>query len=156
MLMWAATYRKFRFSNMSYFVLFIWGAMQIIGAHYTFERVPFDWFNMAFEETRNHYDRVAHFVIGCASFAVSEFVWRKKWVSGRTVAIFFGIIFIMALANAWELVEWIYAEIDGGAAGQAFLGAQGDIWDAQKDMLLDTLGAICGGILFYFSTRKNI
>lgn len=50
---------------------------------------------------------------------------------------------IMALANLWELVEWAYAEIDGGDVGAAFLGSQGDIWDAQKDMLADTLGAIC-------------
>ena len=60
----------------------------------------------------------------------------------------------MALANAWELIEWIYAEIDGGSAGLAFLGSQGDIWDAQKDMLMDTLGAICASILFYFCAGK--
>ena len=68
------------------------------------------------------------------------------------MAIFFGIIFIMAMANAWELVEWIYAEVDGGSAGQAFLGSQGDIWDAQKDMLMDTLGACLGSLLFYCFT----
>ena len=52
----------------------------------------------------------------------------------------FGTLAIMAMANAWELIEWIYAEIDGGKVGAAFLGSQGDIWDAQKDMLADNLG----------------
>ena len=157
MLVGGLTYHKFRFSNISYCILFVWCVIQLIGAHYTFELVPFDWFNAAFEGTRNHYDRVAHFVVGCFSFVVSEFVWRKQWVSTRGIATLAGIISIMAMANTWELIEWIYAEIDGGAAGLAFLGSQGDVWDAQKDMLMDTCGAILSGILFYcWSKGKNI
>ena len=147
------TYRKFKFSNMSYFLLFCWCVLQLIGAHYTFERVPFDFVTNLFGFERNHYDRLAHFTVGLAAFPISELVYRKKWVAGKGVAVCFGILSIMALANAWELVEWIYAEIDGGSAGLAFLGSQGDIWDAQKDMLMDTLGAILSGILFYFSFR---
>ena len=54
----------------------------------------------------------------------------------------------MAMAGLWELVEWQYAVIDGGDAGAAFLGSQGDEWDAQKDILCDTLGAICSMALF--------
>ena len=61
----------------------------------------------------------------------------------------------MALASFWELIEWIYAEIDGGSPGLAFLGSQGDIWDAQKDMLMDTLGALVGSILFYINYKKQ-
>ena len=155
-LLLSLTYRKFKFSNWAYVILTLWAILQLIGAHYTFERVPFEWVNSWFGFERNHYDRVAHFVVGCSSFAISELVYRKKWVSGRIVATFAGIIFIMALANAWELLEWTYAELDGGPAGQAFLGSQGDIWDAQKDMLMDTLGAILAGILFYFWSKKNL
>ena len=54
----------------------------------------------------------------------------------------------VAMAGIWELVEWIYAVVEGGAAGAAFLGSQGDVWDAQKDILCDTLGAICSSGLF--------
>ena len=61
----------------------------------------------------------------------------------------------MALANFWELLEWIYAVVDGGDVGLAFLGSQGDIWDAQKDMLMDTLGACLGSIIFFFKFRKS-
>ena len=135
--------------------MFVWTVLQTIGAQYTFERVPFDFVSNLFGFERNHYDRLAHFTIGCSSFLVAEFVYRKQLVSSKFMAIFFGIIFIMALANAWELVEWIYAEVDGGSAGLAFLGSQGDIWDAQKDMLMDTFGAIFAGILFYFKTKHN-
>jgi len=149
------TYKKFRFSNTAYFILFLWAVLQTIGAHYTFERVPFDFISNLFGFERNHFDRLAHFTIGCSSFLISELVYRKHLVPGKSMAIFFGIIFIMALANAWELIEWTYAEIDGGSAGQAFLGSQGDIWDAQKDMLMDTLGALLGSVLFYFLAPKN-
>jgi len=149
------TYRKFRFSNTAYFILFVWCVLQTIGAQYTFERVPFDFVSDLFGFERNHYDRLAHFAVGCCSFLVSEFIYRKKIVSTKTAAICFGIISIMALANAWELLEWVYAEVDGGPAGLAFLGSQGDIWDAQKDMLMDTLGALLGALIFYCFTRKR-
>ncbi|MDY6408098.1 MAG: DUF2238 domain-containing protein, partial [Pseudomonadota bacterium] len=149
------TYKKFRFSNTSYFILFLWCVLQIIGAHYTFERVPFGAVTSFFGFERNHYDRLAHFMVGCGGFAVCELVYRKKWVSSRGMSTFFGVIFIMALANFWELVEWIYAAVDGGSAGAAFLGSQGDIWDAQKDMLMDTLGALLSGGLFYAIAPTN-
>lgn len=149
------TFKKFRFSNTAYFILFAWAVMHTIGAQYTFERVPFDFITNLFGFERNNYDRLAHFTIGCSSFLVSEFVYRKRFVLTKSMAICFGIIFMMALANAWELIEWAYAEIDGGSAGQAFLGSQGDIWDAQKDMLMDTLGALLGSVLFYFIIKKK-
>ena len=149
------TYREFRFSNIAYFIMFLWCILQIIGAQYTFERVPFDFVTNLFGFERNHYDRLAHFMVGCGGFAICELAYRKKWVSGKGMAAFFGIVFIMALANFWELVEWIYAEIDGGSAGLAFLGSQGDVWDAQKDMLMDTLGAILGSGLFYLTISKR-
>lgn len=53
-------------------------------------------------------------------------------------------------------VNWVgYAVIDGGDVGLAFLGSQGDVWDAQKDMLADTLGAILGSTLFVLINRKK-
>lgn len=149
------TYKKFAFTNLSYAIVSMWLVMHAIGAHYSFERVPFDFVSDLFGFSRNHYDRVAHFVIGLNSFGVAEFVFRKGFVRSAKVAAFFGVIFIMALANAWELIEWAYAEIDGGEVGAAFLGSQGDIWDAQKDMLCDSLGAIAAAIFFpIFAARK--
>ena len=151
-LLLSLTYKKFRFSDLAYFIVFLWIFLHTIGACYTFERVPF--INM-FGDNRNNFDRFAHFVIGFNSLLISEFVWRKKIIPSLKYAALGGIIFIMALANFWELIEWIYAAIDGGDIGLAFLGSQGDIWDAQKDMLMDTLGAIVGSVIFYFKFRKN-
>ena len=66
----------------------------------------------------------------------------------KQFAAFFSVMTVVAMAGLWELVEWQYAVIDGGDAGAAFLGSQGDIWDAQKDILCDTLGAVCAVAIF--------
>lgn len=128
--------------------LFLWFYLQVVGACYTFERVPFDFIGQFFGCERNHYDRVAHFVVGVNAVGIAEILWQKRLVSSAVVAAGAAVIAIMALANFWELVEWLYAEWDGGTAGAAFLGSQGDVWDAQKDMLMDTLGALLGSGLF--------
>ncbi len=149
----AGTYRKFRLSDTAYCILGIWCYIQVIGAHYTFELVPFDYITNLFGFKRNHYDRVAHFVVGMGGIAIAELLWRCKLVNGVRTAAAFSVIFILAIAGFWELVEWIYAEIDGGDAGQAFLGSQGDEWDAHKDMVQDTLGGIVAAIIFYCQNR---
>ncbi len=144
----ALTYRRFRFSNLAYVLVFLWLVMHSIGAHYTFEHVPADWLKNLLGSERNHYDRVAHFVVGFNSFLFAELAWRRRWTSNVLLSAVFGILAIMAMAAAWEIIEWIVAVWDGGADGLAFLGSQGDVWDAQKDMLCDTLGAISAAVLF--------
>ena len=152
----AFTYRRFRFSNLAYALVFLWLVMHTVGAHYTFEHVPCEWLKSLLGSERNHYDRIAHFVVGFNSFLIAELAFRKRWVKNAVVAAVFGVLAIMAMAAAWEIIEWIVAVWDGGADGLAFLGSQGDIWDAQKDMLCDTLGAISAAILFVsVSGRKN-
>ena len=150
------SYRRFRFSNLAYALVFLWLVMHTVGAHYTFEHVPAEWLKSLLGSERNHYDRVAHFVVGFNSFLIAELALRKCWVKNAVVAAVFGVLAIMAMAAAWEIIEWIVAVWDGGADGLAFLGSQGDVWDAQKDMLCDTLGAISAAILFVsVSWRTN-
>ncbi len=151
----ACTFRLFRFSNTAYLCMAIWCAMQIVGAHYTFEFVPFGAITDLFGFERNHYDRVAHFAVGLGGIAIAELLWRRRLVNSVTTAAWFSLVFILALAGLWELVEWIYAEIDGGTAGQAFLGSQGDEWDAHKDMLLDTIGGAFAALIFYLQHRES-
>ena len=68
-------------------------------------------------------------------------------------AAFFAVMTTVAMAGVWEIVEWLYAAIDGGGVGAAFLGSQGDVWDAQKDILCDTLGALCAAIAYWVRRR---
>lgn len=147
------TYKKFKFSSTAYILMSVWLLLHTIGAKYTFAAVPFEWGNEfltpIFGDGRNHFDRLAHFSIGFYAFAMSEWLLRKRKCTFGT-ALWFGLFFMMSVAGAYEIIEWLYAVIKGGNAGIEFLGSQGDIWDAQKDMLCDTLGAIFSLILFVF------
>lgn len=148
------TYSKFQFSNLAYALMAVWLFLHTIGGHYTFANVPFGFVTDLFGFERNHFDRLAHFCIGFYAFGVAEFLWKKNYAS-KSLSIFVGLLFIMSLACSYEIIEWIYAVTQGGDAGIAFLGSQGDVWDAQKDMLSDTLGAITSLVMFLFY-HKNL
>ena len=147
------TRRSFRFSLAAYACFLVWMMLQTIGAHYTFELVPMDWLKVPLGLARNPYDRIAHFTVGWFAFPFAELFFRKGWVKSATLAAFFAVMTVVAMAGLWEIVEWQYAVIDGGDAGAAFLGSQGDVWDAQKDILCDTLGSICAAVLFLYGAK---
>ena len=148
------TFRKFRFSGVAYACFFVWCILQIIGAHWTFEHVPMQWLTEPLGLARNPYDRIAHFMVGWFAFPLAELYWRKGWARSVAASAFFAVMTTVAMAGVWEIVEWLYAAIDGGEAGAAFLGSQGDEWDAQKDILCDTLGAVCSALLFLLLNRN--
>lgn len=146
--------RDVKLSNLAYFLAMILPFIHTIGGYYTFERVPFDWFNNFFGFERNMFDRVGHFTAGFSAYALAEYVLKYKKVNTHFWASFLGICFIGTLAMTYELIEWQYAVTQGGSNAADFLGSQGDIWDAQKDMLMDTLGAIFVSIIGIFTLRK--
>jgi putative membrane protein len=148
--------RGFVFSATAYALMAVLLYMHTIGGHYTFERVPFGFVTDLFGFHRNHYDRIAHFSVGFYAYAIAEALVRAKAVRSRLVLFLFPIFTIAFVAMGYELIEWIYAESAGGQSGAAFLGSQGDIWDAQKDMLADTLGAIVATILFFARARPRL
>ena len=144
----AITYRRFKFSNLSYIMMSVLIFLHTVGGYFTFERVPFDFITDFFGFERNHYDRIAHFSVGFYAFPVAEYLNRKNLVNSKLLMALFGILSIFTVAAIYEIIEWIYAVTTDPTAGIAFLGSQGDIWDAQKDMLADGLGAILSGIIF--------
>lgn len=148
---WVAS-RRYTFSNTAYVLMFVWLCLHTVGAKYTFAEVPFDWFNQLIGSERNNFDRVAHFSIGLYAYPIAEYLVRSKKL-GFGIATSYSLFAIMALATGYEIIEWWYAALAGGDEGIAFLGSQGDIWDAQKDMLMDTLGAICSLILLTVQHR---
>lgn len=151
-----ATYRKFRFSDAAYLMMACLIFLHTIGGHFTFERVPFDWVTDLFGFQRNHYDRMAHFTVGFYAFPCAELLLRRRLVSSRLVLLLFPIFFIVTVAAGYELFEWQYAVHADPSAGIAVLGSQGDIWDAQKDMLADTLGALVATALFAVVCRRPL
>jgi len=141
-------FKNIRLSSLAYLLAAVLPIMHVIGAHYTFANVPFDWFNDLIGSNRNMYDRVAHASVGLYAFSIVEIFLSLSLVSRKWIAYTFAIFSIMALAALYELFEWWYAVSVNPEAGIEVLGSQGDIWDAQKDMLMDTLGALTGAFLF--------
>lgn len=148
------TFHRFRFSDYSYTLMAVWMIWHAIGGHYTFANVPFDFVTDFFGFERNNFDRVGHFVVGFYAFASAELLTRKRWAH-PVLATVFSLFFILSVAASYEILEWLYAVIEGGNTGIAFLGSQGDIWDAQKDMLFDALGAITVLMLFWIIRPDN-
>ncbi len=146
---------KVRFSNLAYFLMTIFIIMHTIGGHYTFERVPFDFITNLVGSGRDNYDRVAHFTVGFYAFPIIEYLLTRKLVAKKWIAYLFAVFAIMSVALTYELFEWVYAISSDPTAGIAVLGSQGDIWDAQKDMLADTLGAITAAVVYFFAGRKG-
>ncbi len=150
------TYRHHRFSNMAYLLMACLIFLHTIGGHYTFERVPFDFVTALFELERNHFDRLAHFTVGFYAYAAAEFLLVRRMVTSRFVLFAFPLTIIIAVAGSYEIFEWLYAVNADGRSGHFVLGSQGDQWDAQKDMLADTLGALAALTLFYVLNRSRI
>jgi putative membrane protein len=146
---------KIRFSNTAYALMSVLIFMHTIGGHFSFERVPFDWFNNFFGYERNMYDRVAHATVGFYAYPLIEALITYKIVNKKWFAYFSAFMIIPAIAAFYELFEWQYAISGDPAAGANVLGSQGDIWDAQKDMLMDTLGGAFGTLLFMLTHRKK-
>lgn len=147
--------RNIRLSNLSYFFMSILIYMHTIGGHYTFALVPFDWFNNFFGFERNMYDRVAHAMVGLFAYPIIEELIRYRVVNRKWFAYLSAICIMMAVAAGYEIFEWRYAIQSDPSSGLAVLGSQGDIWDAQKDMLMDALGAIFASTLHFLVNRKK-
>lgn len=144
-----------RFSNTSYLLMSVLIFLHTIGGHYTFGKVPFEWFTNFFGFERNHYDRIAHFSVGFYAFAIAEWLWAKRLVANKFLLFTYPVFAIATIAMTYEIVEWVSVGMASAEVSMAYLGSQGDMWDAQKDMLLNTLGAIVTMLFFLLTHKKN-
>lgn len=152
----AALSFRFRFSAGSYLAMSVLVFFHTIGGHYTFERVPFGFVTDLFGFERNQFDRLAHFSVGFYAYPIAELLERFRLTRSRVILLLFPVFAIFTVAAAYEIIEWIYAATAGSEAGAAFLGSQGDVWDAQKDMLADGLGAIAAAAVYGWTSRKRM
>lgn len=145
----ALTFKRFRFTTLVYMMILVHCVILFIGAKYTYAKVPlFDWLRDYFDMARNNYDKLGHFAQGFVPALVArEMLVRLRVVNGRGWMNLFVVSICMSVSALYESIEWIAAEIEGGAA-EAFLGTQGYEWDTQSDMLFALLGALCA-ILFF-------
>jgi len=151
----ALTYRRFRFSNFGYFLILIFLAFHTIGGHYTYAKVPAgfwmkDWLHLS----RNHYDRVIHFAFGFVLlYPMTELLAGSARVKERW-APWLAATALCALSSFFEILEAVIAMIVRPDLGAAYLGTQGDIWDAQKDMACAFIGSII--IAIWLTIRRSI
>ncbi|PCH88898.1 MAG: hypothetical protein COB88_02905 [Flavobacteriales bacterium] len=137
------TYKRYQFSDLSYLLFTIYILLHIYGSMYTYAENPFGyWLQDTFDTSRNHYDRIVHFSFGfLLAYPMREcfLSWAKfpTWV-----AWVLPLEITLSASGLYELVEWAVADLVFPEQGAAYLGTQGDIWDAQKDMALATFGAI--------------
>ena len=137
------SYKQYRFSDSSYALMFVYLCLHVYGAKHTYAENPFGyWLMEQFDGQRNHYDRIVHFSFGfLLAYPMRELF--LKWAKfPRWVAWSLPIEITLSVSGLYELIEWAVADVFFKEQGAAYLGTQGDIWDAQKDMFLATLGTV--------------
>lgn len=147
------TYKYYRFSIGSYFFFILFLSLHVYGSKYTYaDNVLGHWLKEILKLSRNPYDRIVHFSFGLLLyFPLNEFF--NKWVKyPQTISNYFPVVLILALSGGFEIIEWLVADIFFKEHGEAYLGTQGDVWDAQKDMVL----AFVGSLIAAFVTIKKL
>ncbi len=144
------TYRKYRLSDLSYTFITVYLLLHIYGAMYTYAENPFGyWLQEVLNTSRNHYDRIVHFSFGFMLaypmrdlfLNVFEFPSKYSWILPAEIT--------MSFSGLYEIIEWLVADVLYPSQGTAYLGTQGDVWDAQKDMCLAFSGSVLVLLLAY-------
>lgn len=152
----AATYRRYPLRNRSYWMIFLFLCIHEWGAHHKYADVPLgEWMKNWLHTNRNHYDRVAHFAFGLF-FAWPFHEVFVRWAGVRHGwAYYLPIEASLATGAVYEITESVVASIVSPEAGEAFVGLQGDIWDAQKDIALAALGATVSVIVLFLKRERK-
>jgi len=148
------TRESFPLTRISYYLICVHSIILVVGAHYTYARVPLGfWMQDWFEFSRNHYDRIGHLAQGfIPAILAREILWRKQVLNlanistGSRWLFFLTTCFCLAFSAFYELLEW-WSAVIGGDGSVEFLGTQGDVWDAQWDMMLALIGAVVAQLL---------
>jgi putative membrane protein len=144
--------KKHHYTLLSIIFLLIFASLHSLGSHYTYaEMEHFDVITQFFGFERNHFDRLVHFLFGLLTFRVLFEMITEGTNTVRT-ALLFTFTMIVSISTVYELLEWLAAAILRPDLGMAFLGTQGDVWDAHKDTALATAGALIN-IAFYQSYK---
>lgn len=139
-----AVYRRLPLSHFVYIAIFLHLQILIYGGYYTYALTPLgNWAKDTFHLARNHYDRIGHIALGVVpSLLTREVLLRRTPLKPGGWLFFLVCSVVLAFAAFWELLEWWTAVLAAPDVGTAFLGSQGDVWDAQWDMLLALIGAV--------------
>ena len=143
-----ATFWRFPLSNRSYWMLFLFLCIHEWGAHHKYADVPLgEWMKTILHTSRNHYDRLAHCSFGLLfAYPFQELLERSAGVRGWW-RYYLPIDMALAFGAVYELIEALVVTIVSPDAGESFVGLQGDVWDAQKDIAMAGIGAAVAMLL---------
>jgi putative membrane protein len=152
----AGTYRRFPLSDLSYLLIAVFLALHAVGAHYTYANVPLGfWMKAQWGLARNPFDRIVHFSFGLLlAYPVREVFMRVARTRGFW-NYYLPLDVVLAASAVYEIIESITARLSAPELGDAFLGTQGDIWDAQKDMTAAAVGAALTMLVVALVRRMN-
>jgi len=148
------THRRWPLSNLSWLLITLFLLLHTAGAHYTYSKVPAGfWLQQWFGFERNHFDRIVHFAFGLLiTYPVLEAV--RRWSgAGPKWSLFFAFAIMAAASDLFEIAEWLVASMVDPEAAAAYLGSQGDVFDAQKDVALAHLGSLAALAIIVLRTR---
>jgi putative membrane protein len=151
-----STFKAFRFNTFSYLLLTIFLCMHVYGSKYTYAENPLGFYLQdIFNSPRNQYDRLVHFSFG---FLLFYPMWEcfSKWLKyPKSISLSLPILLVVFVGAIYEIIEWLVADVFFTEQGISYLGTQGDIWDAQKDMAVAFVGVCLATLLFIFVTGLN-
>lgn len=152
----AGTYRRFPLSDLSYLLIALFLALHAVGAHYTYSNVPLGfWMKAQWGLARNPFDRIVHFAFGLLlAYPVREVFMRVAHTRGFW-NYYLPLDVVLAASAVYEIIESTTARLSAPELGDAFLGTQGDIWDAQKDMTAAAVGALLTMLVVALVRRLN-
>ena len=149
------SHRRFKFSDLSYTLMFVYILLHVYGAMHTYAENPLGyWLKDRLGWERNHYDRIVHFSFGFLLAYPMRDYFKNHFNWPNWVCWVLPVEITMSFSAAYELIEWAVADVFFPAQGAAYLGSQGDVWDAQKDMGLAFSGAVLAMVLA--STLKRV
>lgn len=152
------THRRFPLTGISYTLIFLFALILLTGGHYTYAEVPLgEWAREAFGWDRNHFDRLGHFFQGVMPAVLArELLLRRTTLHAGPRVFFIACATALAISALYEIFEWRYAVAFGGEQADDFLGSQGDIWDAQKDMSMALQGAVIAQLALWVWHDRQI
>lgn len=138
-----AMHRWLPLSALSYVLITLFLSLHTIGVHYTYAQVPIgEWIDQALHLGRNHFDRVVHFSFGFLLAYPMEEAFRLRAHARGWVLYYLPVMTVLGLSGLWEILESWVASAVHPELGITYLGSQGDVWDAQKDIAAAFYGAL--------------
>ena len=140
----ALRWRHFPWTSLSVALMTFFAFILCVGGHWTYSLVPFgDWIRDHFGWERNPWDRIGHVFQGVVPAIMGRELLLRCTGLRRGKALFWTCVCIaLAISALYELTEWWTVLVAAPDQGIAFLGVQGDVWDAQQDMFM----ALCGAL----------